>query len=238
MRARVYLNIEFSGRIIKRWNWFLQEHPQNYLAGMSQKFYSSICQAVVIMTLGYLPALKKKKIHESISMHQGFIGNRNTGRGRDNNLQLLRVQENVASKSPRKQGLRCGSPVPEEMEGQTEKEGWLQPKRACPSVLVTELQIMGRGRKARSCLKQDGLVAQSSEGCRFQILSHHRQAVCLWPSYKWMLFTKCWFTLLLFLCVDFAPGYGAEPKRIIIYPFSDYSNTEVRTSVNQGSFYV
>lgn len=54
-----------------------------------------------------------------------------------------------------------------------------------------------------------------SERCIFKILSHHRKVVCLWPSYKWM-FTKCLFTLLLFLWIDFVPGYGKDLKLIII----------------------
>lgn len=73
-----------------------------------------------------------------------------------------------------------------------------------------------------------------SERCSFKILSHHRKAVRLWPSYKWM-FTKCLFTLLLFLWIDFCPRIWGRAKANHNYPFSeDYSKTEIRTSVYHG----
>lgn len=103
------------------------------------------------------------------------MGKRSTERGRDKNLQLLRVLEKiVTSKKMQYSTTRT------KMWNPSSRKNWNARQRKYghnmrehSPVIAAELQIVDRGKKARSSLKQDGLVAQSNEGCRFKILSHH-----------------------------------------------------------------
>lgn len=156
----------------------------------------------VITTCRYLPDLKKKKIYECTSTHQGCTGDGSAERGNNDNRQPQRVlenrerQENVPDTQPHGQG--CGAPDPEAMASQA-GEGERPPRKAAGSSgLAPELQIVDGGERG----------VPWGEGCRPQVLSHHRQAV-------WLRLP----VLGLFLGTDFVPGYEAEPELITTEPF-------------------
>lgn len=121
-------------------------------------------------------------------MHQGCTGDGNAERGKDDNLQSLRVlencdrQENMLDTQPH--GGRCGAPTPEAMESQAGAGGRPPRKEARSSVLAPGLQIVGlcsrgvpwlragRGGDPTSCLPRDmlcgfGHVASAGSLCDY-----------------------------------------------------------------------